>query len=837
MKLFRRTRDSLASRSNGQPKADASARRAGLSVQRLLQVNIAVLVPLGAVLLGMGEHGMTLAAIALVVTISANYLTDQWGWIRLSRLAANGLALVATAFAISGFFHAAEEQLTSIANLLVYLQLIMLFQPKTLRLYWQLFMLSVLQVVVATALNSSILFGVMLIVYLFVALATLGLIFILRESERYFARCGEIAKEVPRKPIDDGDRKGSRSRWPIERRIEVLPTPIDDLPRRILGSGMTWRTARIGLGTLVVAIVCFLFLPRFGRALVDTSGAGMIGYNPTVKLGDLGPLLQNPELVMSVEFFDSAGQFVEPAAPPLLRGSILNFYHEGEWKLAAPEAQPRVRLDPPPAGAEFTRERVTIQPMHDPVLFAVYPAYRSDAATSQRRVRYDPVHQQLIRNPPSSAADLIEYEVVTTSLAGHRQAKIVPEMKAGEHDMPHLLQLPDEPSPARADRGRTVVTAVTNRDRLTGLRAFAAKKIRELGIPADDHYAKAKRLERALSGPPFEYTLDREPSSPDIDPIEDFVTRNPRGHCEYFASALALMLRSQGVPARVVIGFHGGDFIPASSCYDVRQLHAHAWVEAYLSPEQLKKVPPPELPANLPPGAGAWLVLDPTPATQAADTFAQGSLLSSLADLSDSIQILWNTYVIRLDSDQQDRAIYRPLANLGKAVQELASDPKQAVSDVFSHFWHWLFGGGTDSDSHLDWYVVAALVLLVVAVYVFYRLTKSAVRFVARSFKRRRIRAAAKSRIEFYRRFETLLARHGLRRAATETPLELARRASSVLSTRESIHVNGLPSHLVSAFYDVRYGQKPLDLATAAALERSLDELAGALSASVKARH
>lgn len=833
MKLLRRKRDSVSREPTRQSAADAKPRRAGLSVERLLQVNVAVLVPLGAVLLGMGEHGMTLAAIALVVTISANYLTDQWGWIRLSRLAANGLALAATAFALSRFFHAAEEQLTSIANLLVYLQLIMLFQSKTLRVYWQLFVLSVLQVVVATALNSSILFGVMLIVYLFVALATLGLIFILRESERHLALCAAISKAT--RPQAKDRAKSSPSHWPLERRIEVLPAAIDDLPRQILGSGMTWRTTRIGLGTLVVAIVCFLFLPRFGRALVDTT-PGSIGYNPTVKLGDLGPLLQNPELVMAVEFFDSAGQFVEPASPPLLRGSILNFYHRGEWKLAVPDAQPRERLPYPPAGAELIRQRVTIQPMREPVLFGVYPAYRSDAPQSQRHVRYDPLHQQLLRYPSETAAQQIEYEVLTTSLAGGRQATIVPELKPGEHLMQHLLQLPDEPAAASANSRGAAALPVSGRDRLTGLRDFAARKIRELGIAADDHYAKAKSLERALSGPPFEYTLDREPSAPDLDPIEDFITRNSRGHCEYFASALALMLRSQGVPARMVIGFHGGDFIPNSSCYDVRQLHAHAWVEAYLGPEQLKKVPAPELPPRLLAGQGAWLVLDPTPATQAADTFAQGSLLSSLADLSDSIQILWNTYVIKLDSERQDRAIYQPLADLGKAVRELATDPKQAVSDVFSHLWHWLFRGGDGSDSHLDWYVVAALVFVLMAVFVVYRLTRCAVRMLVRFVKRRRTSAAAKSRIEFYRRFEALLARHGLRRAATETPLELARRASIALSSRDAIHLNGLPSRLVAAFYDIRYGQKPLDRATTASLERSLDEFAGVLSRATKVR-
>src|SRR4029077_13081742 len=109
-------------------------------------------------------------------------------------------------------------------------------------------------------------------------------------------------------------------RWPLARGIEVLPAAADDLPRQILGSGVFWRTTGLGLGTLVVALVCFLFLPRFGKALAEAGQQTLIGYNPSVKLGDLGPLLQNSELVMQIELLDRNGSFVTPASPPLLRG-------------------------------------------------------------------------------------------------------------------------------------------------------------------------------------------------------------------------------------------------------------------------------------------------------------------------------------------------------------------------------------------------------------------------------------------------------------------------------------------------------------------------------------
>ena len=72
-----------------------------------------------------------------------------------------------------------------------------------------------------------------------------------------------------------------------------------------------------------------------------------------------------------------------------------------------------------------------------------------------------------------------------------------------------------------------------------------------------------------------------------IDAIEDFVSNNPRGHCEYFATALALMLRSEGIPSRVVLGYRCDEWDPATQSFQVRQLHAHAWVEAYLAAERI----------------------------------------------------------------------------------------------------------------------------------------------------------------------------------------------------------------------------------------------------------
>src|SRR5262249_54963867 len=95
--------------------------------------------------------------------------------------------------------------------------------------------------------------------------------------------------------------------------------------------------------------------------------------------------------------------------------------------------------------------------------------------------------------------------------------------------------------------------------------------------------ARARALEGFLrdSGQ-FRYSLHMEQIDSDLDPVEDFLVKRKEGHCEYFASALALMLRAIDIPARVINGFKGGDWNELTQTMNVRQKHAHSWVEAYV---------------------------------------------------------------------------------------------------------------------------------------------------------------------------------------------------------------------------------------------------------------
>ncbi len=128
----------------------------------------------------------------------------------------------------------------------------------------------------------------------------------------------------------------------------------------------------------------------------------------------------------------------------------------------------------------------------------------------------------------------------------------------------------------------------------------------------------------------YGYTLEL-PASETADPLANFLFERKKGHCEYFASALAVMLRTQGIAARMVNGFQSGTLNPVSEAYVVRASDAHSWVEAYL------------------PGRG-WTTFDPTPPDLRP---RQASAAAMLGFYFDAAETLWQDWVLSYDLGRQ----------------------------------------------------------------------------------------------------------------------------------------------------------------------------------------
>jgi len=139
----------------------------------------------------------------------------------------------------------------------------------------------------------------------------------------------------------------------------------------------------------------------------------------------------------------------------------------------------------------------------------------------------------------------------------------------------------------------------------------------------------AQALESNLRN--FVYTLDN-PSGKAANPLEDFLERTQAGHCEYFASAMALMLRARGVPARVVNGYRLGPWIPEGGYFRVSQNEAHSWVEYWHE--------------------GHWWTSDPTPQGTAA-TASGARELGVMERWLDALRYRWERHVVRFSDQDQ----------------------------------------------------------------------------------------------------------------------------------------------------------------------------------------
>jgi hypothetical protein len=248
-------------------------------------------------------------------------------------------------------------------------------------------------------------------------------------------------------------------------------------------------------------------------------------------------------------------------------------------------------------------------------------------------------------------------------------------------------------------------------------------------------------------------------------------------------------------------------------------------VEAYLKPRQI----PPQLAfeeSRRTPISGAWLRLDPTPA---APSPSGNGLLDAVGNAFDWLDLAWANYVVEMDRSRQQEAVYDPLA-------ETLAEAGRRVTD--SDWWRTSFGafgatlrkglGNPPGERWFSWRggllaMGAALVLILAFQGLRVGSRKLLWRFTARVDAAGR---RARTRVEFYRRLETLLARLGLIRAAQETQREFAREAGvKIAAATGQAHLADLPIQVAEAFYRVRFGGIPLDSPQTEAVEQALNQL------------
>ncbi len=531
-------------------------------IEELTRFGVLALIVFGTIMLGVGEQSVALVLCTLVAVVVSSYVTDVRKSFTLNQNLANfialGVMIVSTANVL--YFDRAG-QIGAVARLQSYMQYVLLFQPKTPRVYWQLALLSLGQVAIAATLVAGPLFGGMLLVYLLLGIVTFTMLLLHTEAVRYALPLGAAAGGAASLPLlGEGAPRLSGS---------VAATP------QRLTAGLFEQVVGVLGATIVVTMLLFFIIPRIdadSREAATDESLHTVGFSKTITLGELGEVVQNPDVVMRIEFYRGwSSQPFKLAEEPLFRGSVVTRYDNGAWTQEHTGGTIPLRVRRPKS---FVRQRISIEPMDVSELFCVVPVF---ALQPDAQLKLDSSVGQLMRHEDYRSRHLV-LEVGTTGIVDDRCRKFLPSstLTSGERD--RLLQMPE------AD--------VDGRDSFAGLKETAAQVLSERNIDPANTLAAARALHDYLrySGE-YTYSLEWQPRTQNMDPLEDFVTAHRAGHCEYFAGALAMMLRSQGIPARIAIGFKGGEWNAVGGYYQVQQLHAHAWVEAHIDARKSLPIP------------------------------------------------------------------------------------------------------------------------------------------------------------------------------------------------------------------------------------------------------
>ena len=363
------------------------------------------------------------------------------------------------------------------------------------------------------------------------------------------------------------------------------------------------RIASLSAVMLALSALVFTAFPRVSRGWMTRTAVqatSMVGFSDRVSIGEHGSRISpNPEVVLRVEFPEDA----PPARRELYwRGRSYDFFDGVAWSRSP--AIPRTFAGSAFYSARWTGDRVLQRiyatPLDVQVIFGMHPM-----VFVQPHSRMRPM-QDNVGDLWYYGAGAPSYSVISVAREPSPEELRVPYTEAvrGEE---FYLQLPP-----LSDRLHALADSLTD-----------GQPTRYDSVMAVQQYLRTQ----------FRYTLDL-PASAREATLEHFLFRRRAGHCEYFSTALAVLLRSVGIATRNVNGFLGGNWNEFGEFMTVTQNEAHSWVEVWF------------------PRYG-WVQFDGTPAatTDVAQQF--GNWLGPLRGFFDGMEHRWNKWILEYNIDTQ----------------------------------------------------------------------------------------------------------------------------------------------------------------------------------------
>ncbi|MGH9718875.1 MAG: transglutaminase TgpA family protein [Bryobacteraceae bacterium] len=626
-------------------------------------------------------------------------------------------------FYLADYQFLSRDFLAATVHLVFFLAVMKILTARNGRDYLYTAAISMLELLAAALISVEWNFFVFLGLYLLFAVATLAS----GEIRRSTAQAGQIARTAARRRLSP--------------RLAVL-------------------TSAVTLGVMLLTTGLFFLLPRTASVALSrlaARGYYLPGFSNQVTLGQIGEIKSRSTAVMHVRFYkDSRIQ-------TRFRGAGLSEFDGIRWsnstsfletlpvterRLILADDHQRRRI------GDRVSYRVDLKALDTDVLFfAGVPEALMINASEVIRTPNDGYRLGL------GAADSLRYDV-HSFFEDHRTLPEEPYLSGSA--MINLrrrnLQLPPALDP----------------------RIPALAKTMSAGQPNDEGVARA--IENHLRRD-YGYTLEL-PSKRSPDPLAEFLFVRRKGHCEYFASAMAIMLRTVNIPARLATGFQGGVFNPISELHVVRASDAHTWVEAYL------------------PGRG-WTMFDPTPPDPSTRT---PGLWTKISFYLDAAETFWQEWVLSYDLGRQ-LVLADKMESTTRRFRWKWTDPITGLGEIWdTHAGPWINRNG--AVLYVSIGVAALLFFLGPDLW-------RAIRLRTRVRRLRQGQASVDDATLLYERFLKLLEKRGHSKPAWFTPAEFVR-------TLRAPELASLAGRFTHAYQELRFGGR---LEAAPRLSLLLEEL------------
>ena len=727
------------------------------------------------------QESMGLLLVCGALAAMSWYITEGPRGRSLPRWTSNVLVLAVTINVFVDFFQHNNDILGVLGRFVVWLTLIKLYERKVTRDYAQLLSLSLLLMLIGAVRPGGLVFAAVLLAY-----AVLGL-YVLLLFQLYASY--ERARQARLRSI------------PSEYRLLPSVRPIvgrgTTLHFRALGSG-------IGMAGLILSGFVFVIFPRgLGertiRGLTVSAKQHVSGFADEVDLIAGTRITDSRKAVMNLRLVDEAGRAFRLSQGVHLRGAVLDEYRSGGRWVRSSESSRGIMTTHPhqfaplgkssadPSSLSITQQIDSLSPSL--VLFSANVPV-AIATDEPRQLQFDP-HTQTIKDVDRGR--LWRYSIKTQPAPSDAT----------------LADLAAGAEPSLAIPGRMAFLDPR-------LEPLAQKIVSSFGLVTqapsnlDERWPwnreAAGRLAAHLQSGEFTYDTDLRNvtlatiDGRTVDPTIHFLFTTRRGHCEYFASALAALCDSIGIPARLVVGYLAMEYDDTSHRYVVRESNAHAWVEVQTGPHR-------------------WRTFDPSPRAALQEIHGRdASFADRLRWLFDRFEARWEFGFIAFDQDAQarvvesfDRQLAPRLSGALAAVREWAAALNRAFYlGPAGYIWMGIVG--------------FALIIAVIAL----------VKLMRRSMKIRTILRLAHLRgaqyqqmlrqLGFYLDMLNVLDKAKRAKPLWQPPLAFAAQLSP-----DQPHASKLVERISSAFYTARYGRQRLTRDELKQVTADVQELASVL--------